>query len=110
MTNFRTQACSISEKRTWLSIALHLLAAFWLILAPLLLARGQQPQSSLTLLDVTARPVSNTTLVTITADGSLSQAQTWQDQEGYHVVIPGGHPSESIKSGRGYRIRRSGTA
>jgi len=110
MNNSITHVCSTSAKRRWLRVTLHLLAALWLILTPLLLARGQQPEVSITLLDVTARPVSNTTLVTITADGSLSQAQNWQDKEGYHVVIPGGHPSESLKDGRGYRIRRSGSA
>jgi len=110
MTNSITHDCSTSANRKWFRVTLHLLAALWLILTPLLLARGQQPEASVALLDVTARPVSNTTLVTITADGSLSQAQTWQDQEGYHVVIPGGHPSESLKEGRGYRIRRSGSA
>jgi hypothetical protein len=110
MTNFTTHDCSISARKIWFRIALHLIVALWLILTPFLLARGQQPEGSITLLDVTARAVSNTTLVTITADSPLNQAQTWQDQEGYHVVIPGGHPSESIKQGRGYRIRRSGSA
>jgi HEAT repeat protein len=110
MTKFATHACSTSARNNWFRVALNLIVALWLILTPFLLARGQQPEGSITLLDVTARPVSNTTLVTITADGPLNQAQTWQDQEGYHVVIPGGHPSESIKEGRGYRIRRSGSA
>jgi len=110
MTKFATHACSTSARNNWFRVALNLIVALWLILTPFLLARGQQPEGSITLLDVTARPVSNTTLVAITADGPLNQAQTWQDQEGYHVVIPGGHPSESIKEGRGYRIRRSGSA
>jgi len=110
MTKFTTHDYSTSVRNTWFRVALHLLLALWLILTPFLLARGQQPEGSITLLDVTARPVSNTTLVTITADGPLNQAQTWQDQEGYHVVIPGGHPAERIKEGRGYRIRRSGSA
>jgi len=110
MTKFATHDCSTSARNNWFRVALHLIVALWLILTPFLLARGQQPEGSITLLDVTARPVSNTTLVTITADGPLNQAQTWQDQEGYHVVIPGGHPSENIKERRGYRIRRSGSA
>lgn len=110
MTKFTLHYGSTSARKIWIRLALHLLLALWLILTPFLLARGQQPGGSITLLDVTTRPVSNTTLVTITADSSLSPAQTWQDQEGYHIVIPGGHPSESIKEGRGYRIRRSGSA
>src|ERR1051325_3037993 len=110
MTKFATHDYSASARNMWFRVAFHLLVALLLILTPFLLARGQQPEASITLLDVTARPVSNTTLVTITADGPLNQAQTWQDQEGYHVVIPGGHPSERIKEGRGYRIRRSGSA
>jgi HEAT repeat protein len=93
-----------------ISIALHLLAALLLILTPILLARGQQPDGPITLLDVSAWPVSDTTLVTITADGPLTKAQTWQDQEGYHVVVPGGQASETIKTGRGYQIRSSGSA
>ena len=110
MTNLITHVRSTPAARNVISIALHLLTALLLILTPILLARGQQPGGSITLLDVSARPVSNTTLVTITADSSLTKAQTWQDQEGYHVVVPGGHPSETIKPGRGYKIRSSGSA
>ena len=68
MTKFATHDCSTSARNNWFRVALHLIVALWLILTPFLLARGQQPEGSITLLDVTARPVSNTTLVTITVE------------------------------------------
>jgi len=50
------------------------------------------------------------TTVSIAADGSLGRAQTWQDSEGYHVVIPDTVASESLKTERGIKMRRVGTS
>lgn len=50
------------------------------------------------------------TTVSITANGSLGRAQTWQDGDGYHVVIPNATESSSFKSARGIKVRRIGSS
>jgi HEAT repeat protein len=46
-------------------------------------------------------------VVSISADGSLGRAQTWQDPEGFHVVLPEGQADASI---RGAKVRRVGNS
>jgi HEAT repeat protein len=46
-------------------------------------------------------------VVSISADGSLSRAQTWQDAEGFHVVLVNG---EAAVSGGGVKARRVGNS
>jgi HEAT repeat protein len=50
------------------------------------------------------------TVVSIAADGSLSRPQTWQDNEGYHVVLPTTVAADSLKTARGLKVRRIGTS
>lgn len=50
------------------------------------------------------------TAISIVADGSLSKAQTWQDVEGYHVILPNTVALDSISVARGVRLRRLGTS
>ena len=47
--------------------------------------------------------------VSITADGSLNRAQTWQDSEGFHVVLPNGQTTLG-GSARGVKVRRVGNS
>jgi HEAT repeat protein len=46
-------------------------------------------------------------VVSISADGSLNRAQTWQDAEGFHVVLVNG---EAKASGGGVKVRRVGNS
>src|SRR5207237_830113 len=46
--------------------------------------------------------------VSISADGSLSRAQTWQDPEGFHVVLVNGQADAA--STRGVKVRRVGNS
>ncbi len=89
---------------------LHLLVALLLVLVPSLIARGQKSDGNVTVSNVTSHPTSTGTVVTIAADGSLNRAQTWQDKEGFHVSIPDAGLSDLVKSGRGVRVRRVGSA
>ena len=50
------------------------------------------------------------TAVSIVGDGSLSKAQTWQDAEGYHVVLPNTIAVGLASLARGVRTRRLGTS
>jgi HEAT repeat protein len=52
----------------------------------------------------------NGSLVTIAADSPLSRAQTWQDEEGFHVVLPNTVSAEALKPGKGIKIRRVGSS
>ncbi|MFL6228011.1 MAG: HEAT repeat domain-containing protein [Pyrinomonadaceae bacterium] len=66
---------------------------------------SRDPQVNVT--GVTSRPAGGGEVVSITADAPLSRAQTWQDDEGFHVVgykwvgAFGGAP-------RGVKVRRVG--
>jgi HEAT repeat protein len=60
--------------------------------------------------DVSARASDGGTVVTIFADGTLSKAQTWHDDEGYHVVLPNTVSDYSLRLARGVRIRRVGSS
>lgn len=46
-------------------------------------------------------------VVSISADGSLNRAQTWQDAEGFHVVLVNGQASGST---RGVRVQHVGSS
>lgn len=46
-------------------------------------------------------------VVSISADGSLNRAQTWQDAEGFHVVLVNGQASGST---RGVRVQHVGNS
>lgn len=60
--------------------------------------------------EVSARASSGGTVVTITADGNLSKAQTWHDDEGYHVVLADTVSDYSLKLARGIKLRRVGSS
>ncbi|HEX8720223.1 MAG TPA: HEAT repeat domain-containing protein [Pyrinomonadaceae bacterium] len=47
-------------------------------------------------------------VVSISADGSLSHAQTWQDPEGFHVVLVNGEAAGGV--GRGVKVQRVGNS
>jgi HEAT repeat protein len=47
-------------------------------------------------------------VVSITADGPLNRAQTWQDAEGFHVVLVNGEAAAG--GARGVRVRRVGNS
>jgi HEAT repeat protein len=49
-------------------------------------------------------------VVSITADGSMNRAQTWQDGEGFHVVLVNGATDLAAGSPRGVKVRRVGNS
>jgi HEAT repeat protein len=59
-----------------------------------------------TVASVSSRPSANGTVVSIAADGPLNRAQTWQDREGYHVVVPSAGTQNAIKAGKGIKVRQ----
>jgi HEAT repeat protein len=94
--------------------ALLALAALALFVAafPWLLATRAQRSSkepTVNVTGVTARPATGGEVVSITADAPLSRAQTWQDEEGFHVV---GYKWVGQFTGapRGVKVRRVGNS
>ncbi len=71
-------------------------------------AQAQRAQTSIT--NISATSAAGGTTISIAADGSLARAQTWQDAEGYHVVIPNSVVSDSMKTAKGVKVRRVGTS
>jgi HEAT repeat protein len=71
--------------------------------------QGQKPKDeTVNISSVSTRSSSSGTLVSIAADGALSHAQSWQDSEGYHVVVPYAAAQSSVKAGKGVKLRRIG--
>ncbi len=95
--------------RTWLA-EIKLVAGSTLFLAFVVpfLAQAQNPTVKVTTLGT--HIAAGETIVSIAADGSLNRAQTWQDGEGYHVVIPNTVAADSIKTTRGLKVRRIGSS
>lgn len=96
-------------------VNLRLVAAVTLLLAaigvaPRLVSQAQKLDGPVTVKGISSQGSTTGTLVSIAADGSLSKAQTWQDNEGYHVVLPNTVPVDSLKSGRGVRVRKVGNS
>lgn len=73
-------------------------------------SRVQAQKPPLRVSNVTANAEAGGTTVSISADGSLDGAQTWQDSEGYHVVIPNTVVAGPMKTARGLHVRRIGTS
>ncbi|HVQ37769.1 MAG TPA: HEAT repeat domain-containing protein, partial [Pyrinomonadaceae bacterium] len=74
----------------------------------LLVSHAQKLESPITVKNVSSQGSMGGTVVSIAADGSLGRAQTWQDAEGYHVVLPNTVTGDSLKTGRGVKVRRVG--
>src|SRR4029077_18047102 len=66
-----------------------------------------QNGSGLTVSRLSSRQTGSSTVVSIAANGSLLRAQTWQDTDGFHVVIPDAQLSD-VKETKGIRVRSQG--
>jgi HEAT repeat protein len=92
-------------------VALATLALFVAAFPWLLATRAQRSskEPTVNVTSVSARPAGGGEVVSITADAPLSRAQTWQDEEGFHVV---GYKWVSQFAGapRGVKVRRVGNS
>ena len=72
-------------------------------------SRAQSPKNTpIRIASVSTQEAGEGTTISISADGSLSRAQTWQDGDGYHVVVPYASAQNTIKPSRGVKVRRLG--
>ncbi len=77
---------------------------------PLLVTQAQRMYVPVKVSNVSSQTSASGSLVTIAADNSLAGAQTWQDEEGFHVVLPNTISADSLTPGRGVRVRRIGSS
>ena len=70
-------------------------------------AQRRGSESPIEVTGVAAARTSDTeSVVSISADSSLTRAQTWQDEQGFHVVLYKGRTS--LPPGHGYKVQRIG--
>lgn len=106
ITSFAQRTGLPHDNLRLVTAVIFLLAALGVV--PILVSHAQKSDGKVTVKGVSSQGSTTGTVVSIAADGSLSRAQTWQDSEGYHVVLPNTVPVDSLKSGRGVRIRKVG--
>lgn len=58
--------------------------------------------------DVTSRKTGDGTVVTVSADAPLNRTQTWQDEEGFHMSLPGASQGSLKGLPRGVIVRNLG--
>jgi len=80
------------------------------LILPLLASQAQRLRVPVKVSAIAVQPSAAGTAISIVADGSLGRAQTWQDAEGYHVVLPNTVAVDSLNMARGVRTRRLGTS
>jgi HEAT repeat protein len=79
------------------------------VMSPTIETRAQEIKySPLTVSNIAGQVSATGTTISIVAEGSLRRAQTWQDGEGYHVIVPYATAQNSVKPLKGVKIRRLG--
>ena len=82
---------------------------FGIALCPPLAPQAQRSkETSVNVTGVSMRAKGKDAVVSISADAPLSRAQTWQDEEGFHVVVYKGQGAFKGGMPRGVRVRRIG--
>lgn len=100
-------ATRLFQIRRLAGLMLSLVVVFIL---PLLASQAQRLRIPVKVSTIAAQSSGSGTVVSIVADGPLTKAQTWQDAEGYHVVLPNTVAPDSLSAARGVRLRRLGTS
>src|SRR5687768_11913156 len=108
--NAKDRANCRRVRQTGVRVLLCLSVFFVLLLATPGLGEAQRLYIPVKITEISARASSGGTVVTITADGNLSKAQTWHDDEGYHVVLADTVSDYSLKLARGVKLRRVGSS
>jgi hypothetical protein len=101
------RAARLLKVRRLVGLTLMLAVVFIL---PLLASQAQRLRVPVKISTIAVQSSPGATTISIVADGSLGRAQTWQDAEGYHVVLPNTVAVDSSTMPRGVRIRRLGTS
>jgi HEAT repeat protein len=73
--------------------------------SPLAQKRKEEPYK---VTGVSSRKAGDSTVVTVSADAPLNRTQTWQDEEGFHMSLPGASPGSIKGLPRGVIVRNLG--
>lgn len=101
------RAARLLKVRRLAGLTLALAVVFIL---PLLASQAQRLRVPVKVSTIALQPSAGGTAIAIVADGPLGRAQTWQDAEGYHVVLPNTVAADSLSTQRGVRLRCVGTS
>ncbi len=85
--------------------ALLLAVALMPSVSPLAQKRKEAPYK---VTEVTSRKTNEGTVVTVSADAPLNRTQTWQDEEGFHMSLPGASQGSMKGLPRGVIVRNLG--
>ncbi|HUS09757.1 MAG TPA: HEAT repeat domain-containing protein [Pyrinomonadaceae bacterium] len=75
---------------------------------PQLVSHAQNSYTPNRTASISAQPYASGVIIAIAADGPLTRPQSWQDGEGYHLVLPNTSSTTSVKTVRGVKLRRIG--
>jgi HEAT repeat protein len=97
----------------WLNLSRSFAAMALLFVAtvvPQLVSHAQNSYAPTTSASISAQPYASGVIIAIAADGPLTRPQSWQDGEGYHLVLPNTSSATSLKTLRGVKLRRIGNS
>lgn len=83
------------------------------IVAPIVssLAQRRTKERAPRVTEISSRKIANGEVISLSADGTLSGTQTWQDPSGvFHLVLPGSGDSTVKGSASGVNVRRVGNS
>ena len=80
-------------------------------LSPSTTPRAQRvKESPIKVTEAASRTTGKGTVVSISADGPLTRAQTWQDEEGFHIVLNKGVAAFKNGAAKGVKVRPVGNS
>jgi len=77
-------------------------------LVPSVTPFAQKKEGPVQVTGVSSRKSGESTVVTVSADAPLTRTQTWQDDEGFHLVMPSTGPGSLKAVPRGVTVRNLG--
>jgi HEAT repeat protein len=87
------------------SVSLLLLG---IALVPTVSPFAQRKDGPVNVTGVSSRKTGDGAVVTVSADAPLTRTQTWQDEEGFHLTLPGAAPGQLKGLPRGVIVRNLG--
>lgn len=109
-SKLRREAVKTPPSQRWkmirtLSVSLLLAGA---ALVPMTNPFAQKKEGSVKVTGVSSQQSGGGAVVTVSADAPLTRTQTWQDEEGFHVTLPGASPGAINGLPRGVTVRNLG--
>lgn len=105
MKDMRVQPANFSS-RARAAAAVFAVVVCLAVLTPFAPRAQKAKESGVNVTGVSTRADARGAVITVTGDGALSRAQTWQDDEGFHIV--GYRWSMAAGAARGVKVRRVG--